>query len=929
MADSEHRDGRGPRHSLPVSAILAAGISPAAIGLLALVGWRFKLPTLAGFGPDIIMAPSTAALFVLYGTAITCRSLMPTSRVTYLLGATANIAGAAVAISLLALSYRGAYPDAELLGFPMLPGAGPVGHMSQATALCFLLASITYLASPPSSEGRPLRDVLAISSACLLIVISLIFLCARIFGLDFHTENSFELPALNTLVAFLPLGLLLFAVASHPRGVHAIALGKISTSTYVYLSVFICLTIGIVAGLTLYYRNFYKAYRASAERQLSSVTDMKVRDLVHWRKERLWEASLLFHNPPFSALVRDFIKGPKDTDARPQLKAWLRNLQANSEYARISLLDAAGVERLAAPDTPGLPSDHTNAGAVESLRSGRISFLDFERDGPGRPIHLSILVPVFDNLNTKAPLGVICFRIDPIVYLYPAIQRWPMPSLTAETLLVRREGNDVVFLNDPRFQENSALNLRFPLSQETLPAARAASGREGIVEGVNYHGRSVLADLRAIPDSPWFLVTLIETSEVYAPLKDQNLQLILLSCVLVFGAGSGVAFLWRQDRVHFYKQMHAAEQDRAKLAAIVESSEDAIIGKDLNGRVTSWNAGAERLFGYQAQEMIGQSITRIIPMEHRAEELNILSRLRAGERINLIETERNDKTGRPITVSLTVSPVRDSSGSIIGAAKIARDITALKRAHEDLRVLNAKLEQRVRERTCELEAANKELEAFSYSVSHDLRAPLRSIDGFSRILLEDYAAKLDDEGHGHLNRVRAATQRMAQLIDDLLNLSRVTRAQIRIEKVDLGAVAGAVAEELRQREPGRTVEFSAPEGVITEGDPHLLRVALENLLGNAWKFTCKEPHPRIEFGSMRADGRTDYFVRDNGAGFDARYAAKLFSAFQRLHSNTDFPGTGIGLATVQRIIHRHGGRVWAEGEVNKGATFYFNLGTHT
>ena len=271
-------------------------------------------------------------------------------------------------------------------------------------------------------------------------------------------------------------------------------------------------------------------------------------------------------------------------------------------------------------------------------------------------------------------------------------------------------------------------------------------------------------------------------------------------------------------------------------------------------------------------------------------------------------------------------PFTDTDGSP-RIMEMGIDVTEQKRLEKALRELNEELEQRVAARTAELATANRELEAFAYSVSHDLRAPLRAIDGFSQALLEDYGSRLDAEGRSHLQRSRAASQRMGRLIDGLLSLSRTTRTEMRPTAVDLTALAHATAGELQKSEPARAVEFAIAPRLRVNADANLLRILLQNLLGNAWKFTHKHARARIEVGAQEHDGKTAYFVRDDGAGFDMAYADKLFGAFQRLHDQTEFEGTGIGLATVQRIVHRHGGRVWAEGEVEKGATFYFTLPT--
>ena len=270
------------------------------------------------------------------------------------------------------------------------------------------------------------------------------------------------------------------------------------------------------------------------------------------------------------------------------------------------------------------------------------------------------------------------------------------------------------------------------------------------------------------------------------------------------------------------------------------------------------------------------------------------------------------------------SPFMDTDGSP-KIMEMGIDITEQKQAQKALFKAHEELELKVRERTAELEAANKELEAFSYSVSHDLRAPLRSMEGFSNAILDDYGSKLDDQGRLYLRYVQESSQLMAQLIDDLLELSRVTRSDMNYEDVDLSELAVVVSDQLLKSEPNKKVNMNISPGIMAYGDRNLLRIVLENLLGNAWKFTSKSASPRVEMGITTQNDKSVYYVRDNGVGFDMAYADKLFKPFQRLHKETEFEGTGIGLATVQRIVRRHGGEVWADSKVGGGATFYFTL----
>jgi len=274
---------------------------------------------------------------------------------------------------------------------------------------------------------------------------------------------------------------------------------------------------------------------------------------------------------------------------------------------------------------------------------------------------------------------------------------------------------------------------------------------------------------------------------------------------------------------------------------------------------------------------------------------------------------------------VTTTPLFDDEGNILGTVHVARDITERKQAEEEVKKLNKDLNNSV----IQLEAANRELEAFSSSVSHDLRAPLRTISGFSQALLEDYADKLDAEGRDSLKRIVAGTHRMGQLIDDLLNLSRITRTEMKRKRMNLSEMTANIAATLKKNEPDRRVDLIVAADVFAEGDGQLLLLVLDNLLRNAFKFTAKKQEVRIEFGVTEQDGERIYFVKDNGAGFDMSYGGKLFQPFQRLHTIRDFPGTGIGLATVKRIINRHGGRTWIEGEPEKGAVVYFTLGEQT
>jgi PAS domain S-box-containing protein len=492
------------------------------------------------------------------------------------------------------------------------------------------------------------------------------------------------------------------------------------------------------------------------------------------------------------------------------------------------------------------------------------------------------------------------------------------------------------------------------------------------------------------------------------------------------------------------------EESLAFLAAIVHSSDDAIIGKDLQSRVLSWNVGAERMFGYTAAEMLGQPVNRLVSPDRPDEEPRVIEEVKQ-DHIRHFETIRIRKDGTPIEVSLTISPIKNAKGEIVGVSSIARDITQGKRAQdalerhaatlreqaqmldlanvmardldsriilwnrgmekmygwskeealgknshellrtqfpeplndivaalhrngqwegelvhfgkggrqlvvasqwvlhkdaqgkpiaileannditerklaeEEIRRMNVDLEHRVEARTAQLTAANQELEAFTYSVAHDLRAPLRHIDAFSRILSEDFASSLPPEARRYLETIRNGSRNMSQLVDDLLNLARVGRQELRRKPIPLGGLVKEVVADLKRETEGRQIEWHIRQLPTLECDPGLMKQVFANLLSNAVKYTRPRQQTVIEVGSANANGSTAIFVRDNGVGFNMKYVDKLFGVFQRLHRAEEFEGTGVGLATVDRILRKHGGSIWAEGGVNQGATFYFTV----
>ncbi|MCL4474187.1 MAG: PAS domain S-box protein [Actinobacteria bacterium] len=356
-----------------------------------------------------------------------------------------------------------------------------------------------------------------------------------------------------------------------------------------------------------------------------------------------------------------------------------------------------------------------------------------------------------------------------------------------------------------------------------------------------------------------------------------------------------------------------SQTELIQMSKVFMDGRNPIIIEDLNGNVLRINKEAERFYGWKRNELVGRPITTIVAPEHHEQNRELRERCIRGGAVRNVEGIRCDRSGRKIPVFQTLSLLKDEKGNPEAVASMDQDITELKQAEKQKR------------RVAEVESANRELEAFSYSVSHDLRAPLRAIGGFSQIIVEDYRDRLDDEGKRLLDVVSDNARKMGELINDILELSRLSRQQLMPSEIDMKNLAQSTFEELRAAAPERKIVFKVENPPPACSDRVLIQQVMSNLLANAIKFTGNKETAFIEVGGNREKSECTYYVRDNGAGFDMQFADKLFGIFQRLHSEEEFKGTGIGLSIVQRIVHRHGGRVWAKGRVGEGATFYFSL----
>jgi PAS domain S-box-containing protein len=467
------------------------------------------------------------------------------------------------------------------------------------------------------------------------------------------------------------------------------------------LRIFALLSLGIIAGGVFYYRHYERQFRVAAEHQLAAIAELKAGELARYREERLEDAAIFFNNTAFSGLVRRFFDHPEDADAQRQIQEWAVKLVATGQYDMVRLLDAQGVNRLSSPEAAPPISSVVSQRIPEILRLGQVTFQDFHRNEHDQRVYLDILIPLFDEQDARRPLGVFYLRIDPDKYLYPFILRWPVPSQTAETLLVRREGNDALFLNELKFRTNAALNMRISLTSNDMPAVKAVLGQQGIVDGRDYRGAPVLAALRAIPDSPWFLVARIDIAEVFAPMRARLWQVVVMICVLIFGSAACVGLVWRQQQSRFYRAQYesaeALRRSETKFHTLYDSTRDAVMLLDEKG-FFDCNPATLAMFGCATREEFCSKHPADVSPPTQPDGSDSLTRANQGIATALKKggnrfewMHKRLDTGETFPAEVLLSAMELDGKPVLQA--VVRDITARKQMEVKLHQLSTAVEQ--------------------------------------------------------------------------------------------------------------------------------------------------------------------------------------------------------------------------------------------
>lgn len=793
------------------------------------------------------------------------------------------------------------------------------------------------------------------------------------------------------------------------------------------------------------YDRFRNEFIKKAEEELVSVSNLKIQEIGHWRKERM-RNFILLQNEAFGERIKRTLLNPDNKQVNDELLKHLIKFVEIYGYDRICIHDLDGKEFLRTSETEVDMPWPVSKYFDRIFGKKEIVFEDFYFDTKQNKVYLPMMSGQFDFKNDQTPLAVIIARIDPEEYLYPILSRWPIPRKTAQLHLVRKEEGFAVMLNHVKGSEKTAPKNRINIDEnKDLPVSKAVSGYTGIYRSKDIRGREVISYIKSVPDTPWFIIAKIEADEINDSVKGIIYAVAGVIILLLALFAIVTAYILKFQKFSYYKEIakssKALEESEFRFRNLIEFAADGIILGSNEGYITEVNQTACELFGLERNEMIGkhfsdmqftkesmekyppkydllnqgqiviservihrardktdiivemktkmmsdgtyQSIYRDITQRKTAEnEVNslksrfeyVLGATHTGfdmidEDYNVIYVDPNWITvlgnyhgrkcheyfmGKPNpcetcavpkaieTDTSTISeeylekenrfievhtiPLKETHNGKRIVAEFNIDVTEKKKIEKQLRDFNLELEKKVTERTAQLEETNRELESFSYSVSHDLRAPVRHIMCFTDIFAKEFSASVSEKGKDIFVKITTAGKKMERLIDDLLMLSRTSRQEMKKSQVNMDTIVSLVMADYKECKKKRSIVTDISKLPVVNADRNLITMVWENLIDNACKYTKNEEPAEIEIG-FRTDGSEYIFhIRDNGIGFDPEFTHKLYGVFQRLHLDKDFPGTGIGLANVRRIISRHGGRTWAESEgEGKGASFYFTL----
>jgi PAS domain S-box-containing protein len=718
----------------------------------------------------------------------------------------------------------------------------------------------------------------------------------------------------------------------HPDAAAAPAAGasrgrELPLPGWMWLAVFGGLTVGILAVGTFLLRRQFQANHRASQAELTAIADLKVGQIQRWYQDRLDDAGHLQDAGAFATLVREHLAVPSAAATQARVHRWLESLARHHGYRRAVLFDGQLRVHHMVPDGEATVDDQVTQAARAVLQSGRLQMVDLYRSGGSGEIFMGLLVPIMEP--GQAPLGVVWLEIQPEAYLYPRLRAWPTASATGETTLVRREGDEVIFLNQVRHTQDTALRQRLPLSRRDVPAVRAALGEEGVAEGVDYRGVPVLAVVRRVAGTPWSIVAKIDRGELDAPAQEQTKLLLAAAGALVLAAGLGVGGAWRAQQARFELRESAqrdriAEARRENEALLNEMGRIAKVGGweiDLRTGALQWTREVHAIHEVAA-DYVPQLATAI---EFYAPECQPLIRAAVeraighGEPFDL-ELELITAQGRRVWVQARGHALR-VGGEATKVAGTFQDISARKAAALE------------RERLFrELERKNEDLESLLYVASHDLRAPLVNVQGFGERLEKLYTGlsgslppDVSERMAKALRHIRAGAGKMDRLISGLLRVSRVGQGgMVERRQEPEGLVRHALAAlELQIQQSGAVVDVGPLPPCW--GDALLLEQVFANLVDNAIKYRAPDRPLRVTITGQVEGAEVVYCVADTGRGIAASHQDQIWEMFHRLYPEGPVPGEGLGLSIVRRIVVRHRGRVWVQSAVNVGSSFFFAL----